>query len=61
MFKEFQMILITTFGKEEVCDATTNSYNKGGSAGFFNQLSLPQSIHSCRASLTQNLKLNGGI
>jgi hypothetical protein len=46
-------MILTTFSEKRGCAATTNSYNKGGSAGFFKQLSSP-SQHSCRASLNSN-------
>jgi hypothetical protein len=57
------MILTTAFGKEEACDATTNSYNKkGGSAGFIQSSPQYKSIHSCRASLNSKyLNQQGGI
>jgi len=54
------MILTTPFGKKEGCDATTNSYNKGGSAGSSLFHLKTTSIHTCRTSSNSTKFQKGG-
>lgn len=52
-------MILTTFSEKRGC-ATTNSCNKGGSAGFIIQI-IPQSIHSCSSSLNSREARLGNI